>query len=84
MIWRDSIPFACAIGLFFLSYTGLGISMWPLIVPPNITIWEAASPRSSQLFMLVGAAVLIPIILGYTAYAYWIFRGKVKAGEGYH
>jgi cytochrome d ubiquinol oxidase subunit II len=84
MIWRDGIPFACALGLFFLSYTGLGISMWPLIVPPNITIWEAASPRSSQLFMLVGAAVLIPIILAYTAYAYWIFRGKVKAGEGYH
>lgn len=84
MIWRDGIPFACALGLFFLSYTGLGISMWPLIVPPNITIWEAASPRSSQLFMLMGAAVLIPIILAYTAYAYWIFRGKVQAGKGYH
>ncbi|TCZ60861.1 cytochrome d ubiquinol oxidase subunit II [Roseicella aquatilis] len=84
VVWQDGIPFACALGLFFLSYTGLGISMWPMIVPPDITIWEAASPRSSQLFMLVGAAVLIPIILAYTAYAYWIFRGKVKAGQGYH
>jgi cytochrome d ubiquinol oxidase subunit II len=84
MVWRDGIPFACALGLFFLSYTGLGISMWPTIVPPDITIWEAASPRSSQLFMLVGSAVLIPVILGYTAYAYWVFRGKVKAGQGYH
>ncbi|GGC36075.1 ubiquinol oxidase subunit II, cyanide insensitive [Siccirubricoccus deserti] len=84
VVWRDGVPFACALGLFFLSYTGLGISMWPMIVPPGITIWEAASPRDSQLFMLVGAAVLIPVILAYTAYVYWLFRGKVKAGEGYH
>ena len=82
--WRDGIPFACALGLFFLAYTGLGISMWPMIVPPHITIWDAASPRSSQLFMLVGAVVLIPVILAYTAYVYWLFRGKVKAGQGYH
>jgi cytochrome bd ubiquinol oxidase subunit II len=82
--WRDGIPFACALGLFFLAYTGLGITMWPMIVPPNITIWDAASPRSSQLFMLVGAAVLIPVILAYTAYVYWLFRGKIKAGQGYH
>jgi len=84
VVWRDGIPFACALGLFFLAYTGLGISMWPMIVPPHITIWDAASPRSSQLFMLVGAAVLIPVILAYTAYVYWLFRGKIKAGQGYH
>jgi len=84
LVWRDGIPFACALGLFFLAYTGLGISMWPMIVPPDITIWEAASPRSSQLFMLVGAVVLIPVILAYTAYVYWLFRGKIKAGQGYH
>ena len=82
--WRDGLPFLCALGLFFLAYTGLGISMWPMIVPPGITIWDAAAPRSSQLFLLVGAAVLIPIILGYTGYVYWLFRGKVKAGAGYH
>ena len=82
--WRDGVPFACALGLFFLSYIGLGISMWPLMVPPEITIWDAAAPRSTQLFLLAGAAVLIPIILAYTGYVYWLFRGKVRAGEGYH
>ena len=82
--WRDGLPFLCALGLFFLAYTGLGITMWPMIVPPEITIWDAAAPRSSQLFLLVGAAVLIPIILAYTGYVYWLFRGKVKAGAGYH
>ena len=55
-----------------------------MIVPPEITIWDAAAPRSTQLFLLVGAAVLIPIILAYTGYVYWLFRGKVKAGAGYH
>ena len=74
----------CALGLFLLSYVGLGISMWPLIVPPDITIWEASAARSSQVFLLVGAAVLIPVILAYTAYVYWLFRGKVRADAGYH
>ena len=55
--------------------------MWPYIVPQSITIWQAASPENSQIFMLFGVAVLIPLILGYTAWAYWVFRGKVKAGE---
>ena len=63
---------------------GLGISLWPMIVPPDITIWDAAAPPSSQAFLLVGAVVLIPIILGYTGYAYWVFRGKVRAGMHYH
>jgi cytochrome d ubiquinol oxidase subunit II len=84
MMWRDGVPFLCALGLFFLSYTGLGISVWPMMVPPEITIWEAAAPRSSQLFLLVGAAVLIPVILAYTGYVYWLFRGKVREGHGYH
>ncbi len=77
-------PFLCALGLFALSYAGLGISLWPMIVPPHVTIWDAAAPPSTQLFLLVGAAVLIPIILCYTAYVYWLFRGKVHAGAGYH
>ena len=82
---RDFVPFLCAIGLFFLSYIGLAISMWPTMVPPSITIWEAAAPPSTQLFLLIGAAVLIPIILAYTAYGYWLFRGKVTADtRGYH
>jgi cytochrome d ubiquinol oxidase subunit II len=81
---RDFAPFLCAIGLFLLSYAGLGISMWPIIVPPAINIWDAAAPPSTQLFLLIGAAVLIPIILAYTAYGYWLFRGKVTADGGYH
>ena len=72
-----------ALALFGLSFVGLGVSMFPYVVPGAVTIWEAAAPDSSLLFMLVGASVLIPIILAYTAYAYWVFRGKV-GHEGYH
>jgi cytochrome d ubiquinol oxidase subunit II len=79
---QDSQPFYLALSLFALSYAGLGISMYPYIVPQSITIWQAASPESSQIFMLVGVAILIPLILGYTAWAYWVFRGKVRGG--YH
>ncbi|MDI3309429.1 MAG: cytochrome d ubiquinol oxidase subunit II [Acetobacteraceae bacterium] len=84
VVWRDGVPFLCALGLFLLSYIGLGISLWPLIVPPDVTIWEAAAPESTQIFILVGAAILIPIILAYTGYVYWLFRGKVQVGQGYH
>lgn len=82
--WHDGAPFLYALGWFFLSYTGLAISVWPNIVPPSISIWDASASPSSQMFLLVGAAVLIPIILTYTAYVYWLFRGKVRVGEGYH
>jgi len=81
---QDSQPFYLTLALFALSYAGLGISMYPYIVPQSITIWQAASPENSQIFMLFGVAVLIPLILGYTAWAYWVFRGKVRAGSGYH
>jgi cytochrome d ubiquinol oxidase subunit II len=81
---EDLAPFLCALGLFLLSYAGLGISFWPLMVPPSITIWEAAAPPATQAFLLVGAAVLVPMILAYTAYVYWLFRGKVTAESGYH
>jgi cytochrome bd ubiquinol oxidase subunit II len=81
---QDNQPFFLSLALFALSYAGLGISMYPFIVPQSITIWQAAAPPSSQLFMLVGVAVLIPLILGYTAWAYWVFRGKVRPGSGYH
>jgi cytochrome d ubiquinol oxidase subunit II len=81
---QDNRPFFLSLALFGLSYAGLGISMYPYIVPQSITIWQAASPENSQLFMLAGVAVLIPLILGYTAWAYWVFRGKVKVGTGYH
>ena len=81
---QDYQPFFLSLALFALSYAGLGISMWPYIVPQSITIWQAASPKNSQVFMLFGVAVLIPLILGYTAWAYWVFRGKVRHGSGYH
>ncbi|HVY50400.1 MAG TPA: cytochrome d ubiquinol oxidase subunit II [Devosia sp.] len=77
-------PFLSALGLFILSFIGLGISFYPFIVPGALTIREAAAPDSSLGFLLVGAAVLVPIILGYTGYAYWVFRGKVDPSEGYH
>jgi cytochrome d ubiquinol oxidase subunit II len=81
---RQLAPFLCALGWFVLSFVGLGISMFPLIVPPDITIWDAAAPRDSQLFLLVGAAVMIPLIMAYSGYAYWVFRGKVQHDAGYH
>ncbi|EQD48312.1 Cytochrome bd ubiquinol oxidase, subunit II, partial [mine drainage metagenome] len=67
-----------------LCYLGLGISLFPYIVPPDLTLWQAAAPPASQGFLLVGAVVLVPIILAYTAYAYWVFRGKVRPGMHYH
>jgi cytochrome bd ubiquinol oxidase subunit II len=81
---QDNQPFPLALALFALSYAGLGISMFPYIVPQSITIWQAAAPQKSQLFMLFGVAVLIPLILIYTGWAYWVFRGKVRPGSGYH
>lgn len=77
-------PFVCTLVLVFLGYSGLGISLWPNIVPPSVSIWAAASPPQSQGFALVGALLIIPIILMYTAWSYYVFRGKVKHGEGYH
>jgi cytochrome d ubiquinol oxidase subunit II len=77
-------PFLCALVIFALCFAGLGISVYPMMVPPSITILEAAAPRVSQLFLLVGAAVLIPLILVYTSLSYWIFRGKVQSGAHYH
>ncbi len=81
---REVQPFLLSLALFFLCFVGLGVSIWPYVVPGRITIWQAASPEASQKFMLVGIAILVPIILAYTAYAYWIFRGKVDPQAGYH
>jgi cytochrome bd ubiquinol oxidase subunit II len=80
---RRYAPFLITLALFALGMVGLGISMWPFIVPPGVTIWDAAAPERSQVFMLVGTAIIMPIILGYTGWAYWVFRGKVGA-HGYH
>ena len=79
---RHKLPFLASLALFLLGYVGLGISVFPYVVPRAVTIWAAAAPAQSQLFMLVGTVVIIPIIIGYTGWAYWVFRGKV--GEGNH
>ncbi len=81
---QDGVPFLAALFLFILSFAGIGISFYPHMVPPSLTIWDAAAPDESLWFTLVGTVVLVPLILGYTAYAYWVFRGKVKPEEGYH
>jgi cytochrome bd ubiquinol oxidase subunit II len=80
---RRYAPFLIALALFALGMIGLGISMWPFVVPRSITIWQAAAPERSQLFLLAGTAFIMPIILIYTGWAYWVFRGKVGT-HGYH
>jgi cytochrome d ubiquinol oxidase subunit II len=76
-------PFVLALMLFLLGMAGIGVTIWPYVVPPGLTIWDAAAPERSQTFMLVGVVVILPLILGYTGWSYWVFRGKVGA-EGYH
>jgi len=77
-------PFFAALALFMLCFIGLLISIYPYLVPTSVTIWEAAAPDESLEFLLAGAALLIPLILVYTAYSYWVFRGKVNSVGGYH
>jgi cytochrome d ubiquinol oxidase subunit II len=81
--WQYS-PFLLTLALIFLSYSGLGISLWPNIIPPAISIRDAAGPSESLGFALVGTLFIVPFVLMYTAWAYWVFRGKVRRGEGYH
>lgn len=78
----ELLPFLCSFGLFFLAFSGLVISLWPYIVPPSITLWDAAAAPKSQAFLMVGTMFLLPVILGYVAWSYWVFRGKVRGG--YH
>ncbi len=80
----EAAPFVFAILLFVMSYLGIAISLFPMIVPYKYTIWEAASSQATQAFLLVGTLFLLPIILMYTGWSYWVFRGKVRADIGYH
>jgi cytochrome d ubiquinol oxidase subunit II len=80
---RDWLPFALTLALFALCMVGLAISIWPDVVPGRLTIWDAAAPDRSLGFMLIGASVMVPVILSYTGWAYWVFRGKVDEA-GYH
>jgi cytochrome d ubiquinol oxidase subunit II len=81
---RDATPFLLTLCFFALGFAGLVLGIWPNIVPPALSIWDAASPPSSQGFVLVGLIVLLPAILGYTYWSYSVFRGKVAADAGYH
>ena len=89
-VWRwlekgyEHLPFFGVIGLFLLGYLGIGISIFPYLIPPTLTVWETAAAPASQIFMLIGTVFLLPIILGYIVFVYWLFRGKVREGEGYH
>jgi cytochrome bd ubiquinol oxidase subunit II len=81
---REVPPFLAAIGLFLLGYLGLVVSWFPYLVPPSLTIWDTAAVPASQIFVLIGVLFLLPIIIGYFVFVYWLFRGKVREGEGYH
>ncbi len=81
---RELSPFLASLALFVLCFAGLGVSFYPYMVPHAVTIRDAAAPDNSLAFLLVGAAVLVPLVLAYTAYAYWVFRGKVNSSGGYH
>jgi cytochrome d ubiquinol oxidase subunit II len=81
---RDYQPFVCSLGIFVLCFAGLGISFYPYIVPPALSIWDTAAPDKSLRFLLVGIVIMMPLILAYTVYSYWVFRGKVNPDEGYH
>lgn len=81
---KEGSPYLWSLGLFLIAYAGFTVSIFPYLVPREITLWEAAAPENSLIFLLVGAVVLLPIIFAYTGYTYWVFRGKVRADSGYH
>ena len=80
---REIAPFLLSLALFLLGMAGLGVTIWPYVIPETVTIWAAAAPEKSQVFMLIGVAISLPLILAYTGWAYWVFRGKVDEA-GYH
>lgn len=81
---NELAPFLCAFGLFLLAFTGLVISLWPLIAPPSITLWDAAASPKALGFMMVGTLFLLPVLILYVVWSYWVFRGKVRSDIGYH
>jgi cytochrome d ubiquinol oxidase subunit II len=67
-----------------MSYLGIAISLFPMIVPGHFTLRQAAASQSTQAFLLIGTLFLLPVILLYTGWSYWVFRGKVRSDIGYH
>jgi cytochrome bd ubiquinol oxidase subunit II len=80
---REVLPFVCSVGLFFLSFTGLVISLWPYIAPPSTTLWQASSSTVTHEFLMIGTAFVLPILIMYIVWSYWVFRGKVRGTTGY-
>lgn len=89
LAWRSLVlrheikPFVYSIVIFLCSYIGIGLSVFPYLIPHQITIWEAAAPPSTLIFILIGVMIMLPVLLGYTLYAYRVFWGK-SGQEGYH
>lgn len=81
---RQATPFVAAFGIFAMAYLGLGISIFPMVVPYTFDLWQSAATPKSQGFLAIGTMFLLPIVVGYTVWSYWVFRGKVRAGSGYH
>ena len=73
----------CSVGLFFLSFSGLVISLWPMIAPPSVTLWQAAAAPASHEFLMIGTAFVLPFLLIYVVWSYWVFRGKASEHGGY-
>jgi cytochrome d ubiquinol oxidase subunit II len=90
LLWRavmrraEVAPFVLGLTFFALGFVGLVLGIWPNLLPPNLSIWEAAAPPSTQGFVLVGTLIMLPAVLGYTYWSYSVFRGKVAADSGYH
>ena len=84
MLWRDLRtdrdyrPFFLTLGIFLMNYIGIGISTWPWLVPFQVSLWDAAAAPESQSLLLLGTAFMLPCVLAYTGYCYWVFRGKAS------
>jgi cytochrome d ubiquinol oxidase subunit II len=82
MLWRDLRterdyrPFYLTLGIFLMNYIGIGVSTWPWLVPFEISLWDAAAAPESQSLLLLGTVFMLPCVLAYTGYCYWVFRGK--------
>jgi cytochrome d ubiquinol oxidase subunit II len=77
-------PYLFSIALFATAYAGLAVSLWPFVVPYEMTPADAAAADNALALMLAGALPLLPLILAYTFYVYWVFRGKAGADAAYH
>ncbi|MEQ5843086.1 cytochrome d ubiquinol oxidase subunit II [Paraburkholderia acidicola] len=81
---HEVVPFLCSIGLFLLAFSGLIISLWPYVAPPTLTLHAAAASPLSHEFLMIGTAFILPVLLMYVFWSYWVFRGKVRHDTGYH